>query len=319
VGDGGAKYHAETLIGCFKAINVFLAPLYELLIEASRSEQHWHVDETRWLVFAEKEGKKGHRWWLWTFVSQRATVFVLDPHRSKDVPLKYFNGTAKGIINVDRYAAYCVLDGQLQRQLCWYHVRRDFIKAEEGILALTAWADDWINDINLLDQINNERVACRYNQVAFAGKQLELENHLANMAGKRDVQLALTGNKPVQYTILGSLKRNWVHLTVFVDNVDVPIHNNVAESALRPAAIGRNNYYGNHSEWGGHFAAMSMSILQTAAQNGLNAQAYLLYYLEACARLGRAPDKPDELAKFLPWNITGAAREALSLEKVKSP
>jgi len=116
----GLNINAGTLIGCFQAINVFLAPLYELLIEASRSEQHWHVDETRWLVFAEKEGKKGHRWWLWTFVSQRATVFVLDPHRSKDVPLKYFSGTAKGIINVDRYAAYCALDDQLQRQLCWY-------------------------------------------------------------------------------------------------------------------------------------------------------------------------------------------------------
>ena len=105
--------------------------------------------------------------------------------------------------------------------------------------------------------------------------------------------------------------------------MDVPLHNNVAESTLRPPAVGRNNYYSNHSsnhsEWGGHFAAMSMSILQTAAQNGLNPQVYLLYYLAACARLGKAPDKPDELAKFLPWNITGAARDALSFEKVKSP
>jgi len=120
-------------------------------------------------------------------------------------------------------------------------------------------------------------------------------------------------------TMLKSLRRNWVHLTVFVDNVDVPMHNNVAESAMRPPAVGRNNYYGNHSEWGGHFAAMCMSILQTAAQNGLNAQAYLLYYLENCARLGKAPQKPDELAKFLPWNIAAMDRRVLGLTKAHSP
>lgn len=315
----GLDINAGTLIGCFKKINVFLTPLYELLIEASRNEQHWHVDETRWLVFAEKEGKTGHRWWLWAFVSQRTTVYVLDPRRSKEVPQKFFGKTTKGIINVDRYPAYCCLDGQLQRQLCWYHVRRDFIKAKEGILSLTAWADDWIDDINLLDHINNERVAYRHHPVTFAEKQAELEHQLAKMAAKRDAQLAITSQKPVQYTILGSLSRNWVHLTVFVDNVDIPIHNNVAESAMRSPAVGRNNYYGNHSEWGGHFAAMCMSILQTAAQNSLNAQAYLLYYLENCARLGKAPQKPDELAKFLPWNISEADRKAFSLAKVNSP
>ncbi|CEJ09295.1 Hypothetical protein DEACI_3779, partial [Acididesulfobacillus acetoxydans] len=42
-------------------------------------------------------------------------------------------------------------------------------------------------------------------------------------------------------------------------------------------------------------------------------------YLEACARLGKAPQKPEELASFLPWNITGPDREALLLKKGKSP
>ncbi|CEJ09292.1 Transposase IS66 family, partial [Acididesulfobacillus acetoxydans] len=38
---------------------------------------HWHVDETRWMLIAEKGGKQGYRRWLWTFVSEPATVFVL--------------------------------------------------------------------------------------------------------------------------------------------------------------------------------------------------------------------------------------------------
>lgn len=59
---------------------------------------------------------------------------------------------------------------------------------------------------------------------------------------------------------------------------------------------------------------MSMSILQTAAQHNLNIQAYLRYYLDACARLGKVPD---DLTNYLPWNIPEVDREALSLGKTK--
>ncbi len=42
-----------------------LAPLFEPLEEALlcrlQSENRWHADETRWMVFAESEGKIGHR------------------------------------------------------------------------------------------------------------------------------------------------------------------------------------------------------------------------------------------------------------------
>jgi transposase len=149
----------------------------------------------------------------------------------------------------------------------------------------------------------------------FAEKQAELESHLTQMTVKRDQQLESIGEKPLQLKILRSLKRNWDPLTVFVSNPDIPLHNNAAERAIRPATLGRKNYYGNHSEWCGEFAAMSMSILQTAAQHNLNIQAYLRYYLDACARLGKVPE---DLTNFLPWNIPEADRETLSLGKTKS-
>ncbi|CAA7603020.1 HAD-like domain protein [Acididesulfobacillus acetoxydans] len=34
-----------------------------------------------------------------------------------------------------RYPAYVVLDGQILRQLCWLHVRRDFIRVKEGLVS----------------------------------------------------------------------------------------------------------------------------------------------------------------------------------------
>ena len=42
-------------------------------------------------------------------------------------------------------------------------------------------------------------------------------------------------------------------------------------------------------------------ILQTAAKHNLNVQAYLRYYLDACAAGGGGP--PPDLERFLPWKI----------------
>src|SRR5665213_802840 len=61
-------------------------PVYEALIEHNQKGEHWHADETRWLVFATVEGKTGHRWTLWVFHSEDAVVFVLDSGRAHDVP-----------------------------------------------------------------------------------------------------------------------------------------------------------------------------------------------------------------------------------------
>ncbi|MFZ3130188.1 MAG: transposase [Desulfosporosinus sp.] len=153
----GLDVNAGTIIGSSKTIPGFITPLYNLLMTVSRAQMHWHVDETRWLVFVETPGKTSSRWWLWVFASRQATVFVLDPSRSSRVTKRHFGQDAQGVINVDCYSAYKVLEGQLQRQLCWYHVRRDFIRAKEGNYALTDWADDWISEIHWLDTLNDDR------------------------------------------------------------------------------------------------------------------------------------------------------------------
>ncbi|MEA1927719.1 MAG: transposase, partial [Candidatus Auribacterota bacterium] len=55
---------------------------------------HWHMDETRWLVFVEVEGKAGNRWWLWVVVTQDTCVFILDPFTSNRVNVGYCPGLA---------------------------------------------------------------------------------------------------------------------------------------------------------------------------------------------------------------------------------
>ncbi len=118
-----------TVTDGLKRLKPLFEPLYEAMIARNVSESRWHADETRWLVFAEVEGKQGNKWYLWVFVSKSTVVFKLDPSRSAEVPKAHFGEKATGILNVDRYSAYKVLlkDGRILLSFCWAHVRRDFL------------------------------------------------------------------------------------------------------------------------------------------------------------------------------------------------
>ena len=112
------------------------APFDFELLSHLREQQHWHGDETRWLVFASTEGKVGHQWWLWLVLSAEVAVFTLAAGRSHDVPEGVLGDDATGIFNADRYTAYPAMKqvqaGQVILALCWAHQRRDFIEAERG-------------------------------------------------------------------------------------------------------------------------------------------------------------------------------------------
>ena len=297
----GFSLLAGTVLGGFVKLFTLLEPLYEALIAFSRTEEHWHADETRWLMFIEKEGKANFRWWLWTFVSEKVVAFVLDPHRSGKVADTYFGADAKGTVNVDRYSAYHCLENRMERALCWYHVRRDFVKAIESSSELSVWAESWIAEIATLERRNDERLTLQLNSDAYQHAQESLEDQIVIMKRNYEKELAESILSKRQKTILKSLMRNWNGLSIFVHNPAIPMHNNVAERALRSAAVGRKNYYGHHAEWSGQLSVVCMTIFQTADKHGLNLHHYLKYYFDACAQLGRAPETFDE---FLPWNIS---------------
>ena len=79
----------------------------------------------------DKDGKQGHRWWLWVFDGEATVVFVADPSRSHDVPEGHFTAGSSVVLLVDRLAAYKAMApikaGRIVRAFCWARVRRDFI------------------------------------------------------------------------------------------------------------------------------------------------------------------------------------------------
>jgi transposase len=302
-----------TLTGGLKRIWGLVQPLYQKILAETRAANHWHMDETRWLVFVEIEGKKGHRWWLWVVVTKVTVCYLLDPSRSSDVPRGLLEG-AQGILNVDRYSAYKTLASEeegIQLSFCWSHVRRDFdrVRKTREEPKLKDWAQVWIERIGNLYKLNEERLAVREDPEAFARRDQALREAVDHFKEQAERELSEGGLQEAQEKPLSSLLNHWAGLILFVDNPDVPMDNNEAERQLREAALGRKNYYGSGAEWSGRMAACLFSVLRTAQRNGLNPQHYLEVYFEACAENGGKP--PEAIDSYLPWDLSDEVREAI--------
>jgi transposase len=291
-------------------------PLYASLVEHSRKQALWHADETRWLVFVTVEGKVGHRWYLWAFHAAEVVVFVLDPGRSHEVPEAHFDSVEEGILVVDRYAAYpamqWVKDGKITLAFCWAHVRRDFLGVARSWPDQEGWALGWVERIGGLYACNDRRLEAPRQTGQFTACDQEVRRTVAEMAERRDRELAEAAVHPARRKVLESLREHWGGLTVFVDHPEVPMDNNTAERSERGPVVGRKNYYGSGSAWSGELAAMLFSLLQTLCLWGINPRAWLTAYLSRCAEAGgQAPSEPESL---LPWNLSAEQRKAWSLE-----
>ena len=292
-------------------------PVHAALIEHNQKAEHWHADETRWLVFATVEGKIGYRWTLWVFHSEEAVVFVLDSGRAHDVPEKHLGPVKEGILSVDRYSAYKAMtqvkEGLIVLAFCWAHVRRDFLGMAKSWPGQEEWALGWVQRIGLLYKQNDERLEVLEKPAEFAQKDAVLRQHVEEMVQQRQEELADPGIHPAREKVLTSLQEHWEGLTVFVENPEVPLDNNKAERVLRGPVVLRKNSYGSGAVWAGELAAMLFSVLQTLCLWKINPRVWLTAYLGACAEGGGAA--PQTLDDFLPWKMSEEKRQEWSLEK----
>lgn len=323
----GMPLSAGTLCGVFEKITPLFRPLYEAISARSRQEDLVLMDETRWQVFIKQPDKTGHRWWLWVVVTKVTHLYILSPSRSGSVPKEYFGYDAEtGTIAfhkqlmVDRYKAYEFLKTLLALAYCWAHVRRDFIDVSRDDKDCQ-WANDWVARIGELYALNKVRLAlaCKLDETlqlpapfveldpermqtpAYQQADLGLRQAVAKMDEDRRTELAIADLRLPRRKTLKSLEAHWHGLTIFVEQPQIPMDNNGAERAARPAAVARKNFYGSGSKWSGELLAMLMSLLQTLRIHRIEPRAYLTAYLEACASHGSKA--PKDITHWLPWNF----------------
>jgi len=292
---------------------VLLEPIYRALEERNRLGDLHQGDETRWPVFVALEGKEGYGWWLWVVLGPDTVAYLLDPGRGHTVPEGHYQAESRGVLVVDRYAAYkamsWVKDGVIVLAFCWAHVRRDFIRVGKGWPELKTWALQWLRRIRILYRLNDQRLAAERGSAAFREADDGLRQAVDAMRAQRETELARVGLATPCRKALESLDEHWEGLTRFVADPRIPMDNNASERRARGPAVARKNFYGSGAEWSGRLAAALFSILATLSLWKLNPRRWLRWYFERCAEAGGAV--PGDIQSFLPWNLEAEKKTEL--------
>lgn len=303
-GNGLSLAKGTVTDGFQKLLELFI-PVYDAIVEHSIAAKHWHADETGWKVFEPIEGKKNNRWFLWIFQNAETVVHKIEKTRSSKVLLNHF-GTehAGGILNVDRYAAYKVIakSGLFILAFCWAHVRRDFLNYSKEYPNNEAFGLLWVEKINHLYHINNQRIQHEAGTKSFEQHHQALKDAVSHMQKTMEETLKENELLPSAKKLLVSLNKHWSGLIIFVEHPEIPMDNNTAERGLRPSVVGRKNYYGSGSVWSAELAAALFTLFGTLKLWKLNIHTWLLGYFYECALLGGKP--PENIQKYLPWNMT---------------
>jgi len=339
--DQALPVSAGTVAGGLQKIAPLFTPIIEALYCKQMSEKLFHNDETRWEVFVDIEGKAGTRWYLWVTRSESVIFYCIDPSRGTAVPGAHFAGLQNDrvILVCDRYSAYkklARLSDAILLAFCWAHVRRDFLNAAISFKGLEPWALQWKDFIGTLYHRNQLRLAQWKPDIPLAEQSADFNQHhqalqklLQSMHNKAKEVVDLNKEKNLeagrietsvvgikssaekqQIKVYQSLLNHWEGLTLFMNNPEVPLDNNIAENNIRNPVTGRKAYYGSGSIWSAELAATLFSVLQTLVLWNINPRHWLSAYFKACAKnSGKAPDN---IKLFIPWEMDDERKALLS-------
>src|SRR5262245_34886671 len=122
-----ALYQMEVSVGGIgridQAVSAALATPVEEAEQYVQRQPVRNADETSWR-------EKGKRRWLWISVTPLVTIFRLLKTRGAAGAKALLGEVVWGMIGTDHYAGYYWLDPR-QRQLCWAHLKREFVAWSE--------------------------------------------------------------------------------------------------------------------------------------------------------------------------------------------
>lgn len=302
----GLNISNGVLTGGLSRLSTLLKPLYELMISKIAFEKLVHADETGWWNWASRYYLEGtedkSRQWLWGFFSQLYHIFVIDPTRSAKVIKRTLgrgpDQTIIPIIFCDRYRVYQTCGNTLA--FCWAHVRRDFIKLKTKYpndKQLSIWADSWISLISDLYALNKLRLVHLRDPPLLEAFQKQLQEVLEKIQNLMNPDNYCT---KIQLAQIKSMQHHWAGLTLFINDPEIPLDNNLAERALRTPVVGRKNFYGNHSNRAAEATAIFYSVIATCKLHNIEPKKFLKRYLMASAQTETRILTQEQIDSFLP-------------------
>lgn len=224
---------------------------YDQLAVELRQSAVVHADETSWWV-------GGPGWWLWVFATSKITLYIVIQSRAAAVALGVLGEAFAGVLVSDCLAIYDDLN-PLQQKCYSHHLKA----VSEGLETLGAGGSDYLRQLQALlrtalwlkalqGPAPNERFALCVNTLKTRAHGL----------------LDAPRTQALEEKVRMRLWKQRDHLFTFLERVEVPATNNLAERQLRPAVIARKISCGNKTEKGARAWAVLASLAATCRQAG---------------------------------------------------
>lgn len=299
-GRGGIKdLPPQSLIEVTHYLADFVKGAYGKLRSEILNAHVLHADETPHRML---EGDRKSNWFLWGFSSEKASYFECHPTRSGDVAQDLLTGAKCHYLVSDVYSGYGKAvrlvnetrdergEPRIRNVYCNAHARRRFREASERFPE------------------EAEFFLCQYEKIyhfesALKGKppddiskarDAEIRELFYEMRERAFALLPAYPEKSSLARALNYLLENWVGLTLFLEQPQLPIDNNPQERLLRNPVVGRKTWYGTHSKRGAETAAILFSLVESCKLNRVNPREYFKRLVRDLHQ-GVAPYTPAEL------------------------
>jgi transposase len=249
-----------------------LGPEYAAIHHEVRSAYLVQPDETSMRV-------KGTNWWAWSFATELAAYYELDPSRGGDVVERVLGRDFAGKVVSDDWCAYGRLRGK--RGLCWIHINRHLqaVEVAHGIAPR--------GPRDLSPPVYERRGHPPTTFLRFAHRLRALVREAVEWSEKAPApELRVRAQKAEVYErqihrwcdpnskdrdvarISRNLLKRMPHLFEFVRDARIPWHNNAGERAIRSICVKRKMSGGLRSEVGARTYARLKSVHETTKRKG---------------------------------------------------
>jgi transposase len=306
----GVDIERSTMADWVGRMAFLFQPLAEAIADHVRSGEVLHADDTPVPVLdpGRKQTRTGRLWVAvrderpWGSAVPPAVFYQYAPDRKRERAEALLKDCS-GYLHADAYSGFKHLyevrsaagTNQLTAVGCWAHGRRKLYEEHERTQSprVRELLDTIAGLFAIEDRIKGHGATERH-----AVRQAESVPILTALKARLEETLRQISQKGKLAQAIRYTTTRWTTMTRFVENGRLSMTNNAAERAIRPIAIGRNNWTFAGSDTGGERAALMYTIIETCKMNGVNPEAYLRDVLD---RIADHPAK--RITELLPWNV----------------
>lgn len=269
-GREGLDLARSTMCGWHEALAALVKPLVDAMWADARGAPYLCTDATGVLVQAPKACRHGHFWVV--IAPERHVLFAYTAKHDGAAVDSLLDGY-QGYLVADAHAVFDHLykRGTVIEVACWAHARRYWFKALDADPDRAQKALALIGGLFQVERTIATATADKRLQTRRAESKAIVDRFFAFCAEEQGRVLDETPSaKAIGYAL-----NQRVALQRFLDDGQLPIHNNGSERALRREAIGRKNWLFVGSDDAGQVNAAFVSLLASCQLHDIEPWAYL--------------------------------------------